>query len=54
MEETPMSSQLGWVKNFLEILKSFLLLVGLCVMILVWCVVIFFLWIYDAIFGGWK
>tara|TARA_Y100001951_G_scaffold91153_1_gene84941 strand:- start:645 stop:791 length:147 start_codon:yes stop_codon:yes gene_type:complete len=30
------------------------LLIGFLIFAVLWCVVIFFLWIYDAIFGGWK
>jgi len=31
-----------------------LILIGLFILTALWCVVIFFLWIYDALFGGWK
>ena len=55
MEEKEMPSQLKKVVKLLwDGTSRILLFLGLCVFIVLWCVVIFFMWIYDAIFGGWK
>jgi heme/copper-type cytochrome/quinol oxidase subunit 2 len=43
-----------FLKIIWEIIKSIVLMTGLIIFVVVWCVVIFFLWIYDAIFGGWE
>jgi len=40
--------------RILEVLTNLILMAGLVVFAVLWFVVIFFLWIYDAIFGGWK
>ena len=40
--------------RILEIIKGVVLIAGLLVFVVLWSVVIFFMWIYDAIFGGWK
>ena len=42
------------LKIFWEMIKSLILMTGLLVLIVLWCVIIFFMWIYDGIFGGWK
>ena len=42
------------LKIFWEMIKSLILMTGLLVFMVLWCVVIFFMWIYDAVFGGWK
>ena len=42
------------LKTFWEMIKSLILMTGLILFIIGWCIVSFFLWIYDAIFGGWK
>ena len=42
------------LRTFWEMIKSIILMTGLIIFIIGWCIVIFFLWIYDAIFGGWK
>ena len=42
------------LKTFWEMIKSVILMTGLIIFIIGWCIVIFFLWIYDDIFGGWK
>ena len=42
------------LKTFWEMIKSLILMTGLILFIIGWCIVIFSLWIYDAIFGGWK
>ena len=42
------------LRTFWEMIKSIVLMTGLIIFIMGWCIVIFFLWIYDAIFGGWK
>ena len=43
-----------FLKILWEMIKSIVLMTGLILFIMGWCIVIFFLWIYDAIFGGWK
>jgi len=40
--------------RILEVFKNLFLIAGLMVLAVLWFVVIFFLWIYDALFGGWK
>tara|TARA_R110000824_G_scaffold13397_1_gene58465 strand:+ start:1897 stop:2064 length:168 start_codon:yes stop_codon:yes gene_type:complete len=40
--------------RILEVLKNMVLIAGLVVFVVLWFVVVFFLWVYDAIFGGWK
>ena len=42
------------LKTFWEMIKSLILMTGLILFIIGWGIVIFFLWIYDALFGGWK
>ena len=42
------------LRTFWEMIKSIILMTGLIIFIIGWCVVGFFLWIYDALFGGWK
>ena len=41
------------MKNMLEFLKSIVLMVGLFIFICLWIIIVFFMWIYDAICGGW-
>tara|TARA_R100001530_G_scaffold43370_1_gene32976 strand:- start:204 stop:362 length:159 start_codon:yes stop_codon:yes gene_type:complete len=43
-----------FLKILWETIKSIIMMTGLILFIALWCVVIFFLWIYDALFGGWK
>ena len=42
------------LKIFWEMIKSIILMTGLIVLIFAWFIIMFFMWIYDAIFGGWK
>ena len=42
------------LKIFWEMIKSIILMTGLIVLIFGWFIIMFFMWIYDAIFGGWK
>ena len=42
------------LKTFWEMIKILILMTGLILFIIGWWIVIFFLWIYDALFGGWK
>tara|TARA_R100001086_G_scaffold37530_1_gene16724 strand:- start:155 stop:292 length:138 start_codon:yes stop_codon:yes gene_type:complete len=42
------------MKKILEVGRGVILLIGLCIFVCVWLIVIFFMWIYDAIFGGWN
>jgi len=41
------------ILTFLEFFKNIILMIGLIFIVLIWIVVIFFMWIYDAIFGNW-
>tara|TARA_R100001530_G_scaffold90404_1_gene62825 strand:- start:10 stop:192 length:183 start_codon:yes stop_codon:yes gene_type:complete len=43
-----------FLKIIWETIKSIIMMTGLIIFIALWCVVIFFMWIYDSIFGGWK
>jgi hypothetical protein len=43
-----------FLKILWEMIKSIVLMTGLIIFIVLWFVVIFFMWIYDAIFGGWE
>jgi hypothetical protein len=42
------------LKALWEMIKSIILMTGLIIFIFVWLIVLCLLWIYDAIFGGWK
>jgi len=42
------------MKNILEFFLNLILMIGLVFFVCLWLVVIFFMWIYDAIFGGWN
>jgi len=55
MEEKKLKNPI-WdgTSRILEILKNLVLIAGLLVFVVLWFVVLFFMWIYDAIFGGWK
>jgi|TARA_R100001530_G_scaffold51522_1_gene38208 hypothetical protein len=43
-----------FLKIIWETIKRLILMIGLMMAIVLWCVVIFIMSIYDAIFGGWK
>ena len=55
MEEKKLKNPI-WdgTSRILEIIKGVVLIAGLLVFVVLWSVVLFFMWIYDAIFGGWK
>ena len=42
------------LKTFWEVIKSIVLMTGLLIFIFFWLIILFFLWIYDTIWGGWR
>jgi hypothetical protein len=42
------------ILTFLEFFRNIILMIGLIFIVLIWLVVIFFMWIYDMIFGNWT
>ena len=51
MEGTTLPAQL---KDLFQFFLNIILVIGLVILMSVWLIVVFFMLIYDAIFGGWN